>query len=132
VMVVNLNMKSDAEGNINDYLCDTISNVFSEVYVADVRGYTNRVLYASNNSEMMNTYADNCAVEDDFELLWMIDQVGVSLAPYVAGDYLMTDDKAPVELLGMQVIDTIIEEEVSYYKKIYDEQGLQGLLDALN
>ena len=44
---------------------------------------------------------------------------------------VMTDDKAPVELLGMQVIDELIGDEVSYYKKIYKESGLKGLLKAL-
>ena len=29
----------------------------------------------------------------------------------------MTDDKAPVELLGMKVIDSLIGNEVEYYKK---------------
>ena len=43
----------------------------------------------------------------------------------------MTDDKAPVELLGMRVIDKLIEGEVSYYKKIYEEKGLEGLLELL-
>ncbi len=43
----------------------------------------------------------------------------------------MTDDKAPVELLGMQVIDQLIQEEVAYYKDIYEEQGINGLLEHL-
>ena len=43
----------------------------------------------------------------------------------------MTDDKAPVELLGMRVIDQIIQDEVSYYKGIYEQEGLQGLLNEL-
>ena len=47
------------------------------------------------------------------------------------GDYIRTDDKAPVELLGMQVIDQVIKEEVAYYKGIYEEQGLDGLLQSL-
>ena len=47
------------------------------------------------------------------------------------GDYLMTDDSAPVELLGMKVIDELIREEVAYYKEIYNEGGLQAVIDAL-
>ena len=43
----------------------------------------------------------------------------------------MTDDKAPVELLGMQVIDGLIGDEVSYYKGIYKEGGLKGLIEQL-
>ena len=43
----------------------------------------------------------------------------------------MTDDKAPVELLGMKQIDLIIKDEVSYYRKIYEQKGIQGLIDLL-
>lgn len=131
VMVVNLNMKSDAEGNINDYLCDTIANVFSEVYTVDVGGYTNRELFASNNPTMMDEYTRSYELENNTELINMMNRVNNKMKVYVAGDYIMTDDKAPVELLGMRVIDDLIEEEVSIYKKIYEEEGLQGLLDLL-
>ena len=37
VMVVNMNMRGQKEGNINQYLADTISHVFSEIYTADVQ-----------------------------------------------------------------------------------------------
>lgn len=43
----------------------------------------------------------------------------------------MSDDKAPVELLGMQVIDELIRDEVALYKQIYEEKGIKGVLDAL-
>ncbi len=131
VMVVNLNMKSDVEGNINDYLCDTIASAFSEVYVVDVAGYSNRELFASNNPEMLDEFQRSVDLEEDAGLLRMMDRVSNLLKEYEAGDYLMTDDKAPVELLGMRVIDKLIEGEVSYYKKIYEEKGLEGLLELL-
>ena len=44
---------------------------------------------------------------------------------------IMTDDKAPVELLGMQIIDEIIVDEVNYYKTIYKDKGLSGLLELI-
>ena len=47
---------------------------------------------------------------------------------YEAGDYILTDDRAPVELLGMQVIDELIGDEVAYYKEIYEAEGIEGLL----
>ena len=53
------------------------------------------------------------------------------LQDYNPGDLLMTDDKAPVELLGMQIIDEIIVDEVNYYKDIYKDKGLEGLLDLI-
>ncbi len=60
-----------------------------------------------------------------------MDYVSLGMEDYRAGDYLMTDDKAPVKLLGMRVIDSLIQEEVSYYKDIYKEQGIEGLLNNL-
>ena len=51
--------------------------------------------------------------------------------PYVSGGRLLTDDRAPVELLGMQVIDDLIHDEVEYYKGIYEEYGIQGVINGL-
>lgn len=148
VMVVNLNMRSDEEGNINQYLADTIASVFSEVYTADVSGYTNRELFASNNPDMIENLVENTeniyslnAVSSDSakatvaeirELKELMETVQSRLVCYEAGDYLLTDDKAPVELLGMQIIDAMIEDEIGYYKDIFEREGLSGLLDSLS
>ena len=136
VMVVNMNMRGTEEGNINQYLADTISSVFTNVYTADVNGSTNRELFASNSKEMLSIMQENLNMmqatsQENIELLGMMEQVSSHLLTYTPGDYLMTDDKAPVELLGMQVIDAVIQDEVSYYKDIYEKEGLQGILNAL-
>ena len=110
---------------------DTISNVFSEVYTVDVAGSTNCELFASNNSEMLNIFAENIDAESDEELISMMNKVTNSLTAYEAGEYLMTDDKAPVELLEMQVIDELIRNEVEYYRSIFQKKGLDGLLEQL-
>lgn len=131
VMVVNMNMRSSEEGNINQYLADTISSVFQEVYTVDVERSSNRELFASNSGNMLARFSDNVKQEKDFELMSMMNQVRNNLKKYEAGSYRMTDDKAPVELLGIQVIDELICEEVSYYKKVYEEKGLKGVLELL-
>ena len=130
VMVVNMNMRGQQEGNINQYLADTISAVFSQVYTADVAYNTNRELFASNDPRMLETMEENLARLSDPALRAMLEQVSQRLQPYEAGLYRMTDDRAPVELLSMQVIDELIQDEVSYYKGIYERQGLQGLIDS--
>ena len=43
-------------------------------------------------------------------------EVASNLTEYQKGNYILTDDQAPVELLGMQVIDELIKDEVQYYK----------------
>lgn len=131
VMVVNMNMHGNKEGDINQYLADTIANVFDNVYSVDVAGSTNRELFASQHSDMIEVLSDHVENLSDAGLQNMMRRVADNSVAYAAGDYLMTDDKAPVELLGMQVIDQLIQEEVAYYKDIYEEQGISGLLEHL-
>ena len=132
VMVVNMNMRGTREGNINQYLADTIASVFSEVTTVDVAGSTNRELFASDNPEMEELLAQRSDRLTDRQLAALMERVQEHLVPYQAGNYVMTDDQAPVELLGMQVIDDLIRDEVSYYRGIFEEEGIQGLLDELS
>ena len=131
VMVVNMNMRGSSEGSINQHLADTIGSVFGEVYTVDVKGSTNRELFASDNPMMLENLAVRREKLRDENLSEMMTAVADNLIPYEAGDYIMTDDKAPVELLGMEVIDELIRDEVAYYKKIYEEQGVKGVINAL-
>jgi hypothetical protein len=130
-MVVNMNMRGNNEGSINDYLADTIASVFDTVYTADVSGSTNRELFASTSSSILETFQRNIAELDNSNLFQMMVRVEDGFTKYEAGNYRMTDDNAPVELLGMQVIDELIQDEVAYYKNIYDENGIQGVLELL-
>ena len=130
-MVVNMNMRGQKEGNINQYLADTISHVFSEVWTVDVAYNTNRELFASNSQEMTARMQSNAQRCQDAELRGMLGRIESGLTPYEAGNYLMTDDRAPVELLSMQVIDDLIRDEVAWYKQIYKEQGIKALIGML-
>ena len=128
VMVVNMNMYSDDnESTINRYLADTISSVFDNVATVKVTGSTNKELFATDNPEFMSRFAENSKLEGDERLRAMMEVVEDNCVPYEAGSNIMTDDKAPVELLGMRQIDSIIKDEVKYYKEIYKTQGFEGL-----
>ncbi|MBR6384260.1 MAG: fused MFS/spermidine synthase [Lachnospiraceae bacterium] len=131
VMVVNMNMKSNAKGGINDYLSDTICQVFSESYYADTSALGNREFFASNNPEMLDVFAKNVELEEDESLLFMMNRVSDRLTEYEAGDLVMTDDKAPVELLGMKVIDELIQTEMAYYKGVFKEGGIKAVIENL-
>ena len=126
VMVVNMNMHSDGEGSINEYLTDTICSVFSSVYTADVPYTTNRELFACTSGDISERLAG--AVYDDASLQQLMRRVSNALVPCEGGSHILTDDKAPVELLGMKMIDGLIADEVSYYKKVYENEGLDGIL----
>lgn len=131
VMVVNMNMRGNDDGDINQYLADTISSVFGNLYTVEVDNSTNRELFASDNNDMMGVLNDNISGIKDADLRFMMNKVRDNSIAYNAGKLIMTDDNAPVELLGMKVIDKIIRDEVAYYKEIFDENGVQGVIDAL-
>lgn len=131
IMVVNMNMHTEKQGNINQYLSDTIANVFNKVYTVNVDGATNRELFASQNSEVAETFKQNTSELNSRELRTLMDNVADNMKAYKKGDYLLTDDKAPVELLGMQVIDELIQNEVKYYKEVFKKEGINGLRKSL-
>ncbi len=143
VMVVNLNMVSDGEGSINEWLCDTIASVFDDVVTVDVPGATNRELFARNTADGNASLPNNGGSislldfdgapegfgDIDFESRML--SVSEELTPYSGGDNIFTDDRAPVELLGMGVIDELISDELGYYKQVFHEKGLFGLISEL-
>ena len=130
VMVVNMNMRGSKAGNINQYLADTIGSVFQTEYTVDVAGSSNRELFASDNPDVLSILRQNTVTLADSELSGMMNEVLANLKEYKKGNYILTDDKAPVELLGMQVIDELIKDEVAYYKDIYERDGIKGLMDS--
>ncbi|MCR5250703.1 MAG: fused MFS/spermidine synthase [Lachnospiraceae bacterium] len=131
VLVMNMNMRSREEGSITDYLSDTVSSVFECVSTADVDGSSNRVLFAAADPSYLDRFDAGIAAEENGELARMMKRVRSELVPHEAGGLVMTDDKAPVELLGMKVIDSMIRDEADWYKEIYEERGLEGLLEEL-
>lgn len=132
VMVVNMNMHAgEGETGINTWLADTIAGVFETVYTVDVPGSTNRELFAANGVNLPENLANQAQKTDNVQLRALMERVGERLTAYEPQGYLLTDDRAPVELLGMQVIDSLIGDEIGYYKAIFKERGLKGLIEEL-
>ncbi|MBQ3921255.1 MAG: fused MFS/spermidine synthase, partial [Firmicutes bacterium] len=133
VMVVNMNMHSDGEGSINEYLTNTILRSFSYASSVDVPYNSNRELYASA-SEPIDTLLERAGkLELDPRLANLIARISLNAGAcaVTSPDAYLTDDKAPVEVLGMSMIDSLIREELDYYKDIYRRDGLRGVLDEL-
>ena len=131
VMVVNMNMRSDEKGNINEYLSDTIASVFPSVYTLDVPYYTNRELFAAKQGDLRKRLFENAEGMSDTDLTELMVDTYSYMAEYESGGHIFTDDQAPVELLGMREIDGLIKKEVSFYRKIYENEGIDGVLKIL-
>lgn len=130
VMAVNMNMRNAGKNGINQYLSDTIASVFHHVETADVTGNTNRILFASDG-DMDENLKNHLAEMDEGSFKDMMRQVDQNLVTYEDGTHIMSDDRAPVEVLGMRAINDIIRDEVDCCKDIYKREGLQGLLDSV-
>ncbi len=131
VMVVNLNMHSDRAGSINAGLTDTIASVFPCVETVDVAGNTNRELFASADTDLPEALSQNAAGLSDEQLSEQMAKVEEGLEAPETKDQVFTDDKAPVEFLGMRMIDDLISDELSYYKKVLKEEGIEGILNEM-
>lgn len=128
VMVVNMNMRSKDNDGINIRLADTIASEFSEIYTVDVSGSTNRELFASNDPRMLERFREKSAAIENEKLRLLMNKIDNELSEYEAGDLVLTDDKAPVEILGMSVIDDLIQDELTYYKERFKEDGIRGII----
>ena len=150
VMVVNMNMIDDGQGSINAALTNTITRVFGSdaILTADVPQTTNRELFARRPASeafaesgglkkaAMRDYPGSdllaeaaSRVSPDPDLSQMMEQVSSRLS--TVGDAkgrVLTDDNAPVELLGMHAIDGIISREAGPYRRILEQEGIQGLI----
>lgn len=128
VMVVNLNMTSRENGSINQYLCDTMSSVFRYTYLADVPGNTNTEVFCTNADGMQERFDAACAALTDSGYAAMMAEVSDSLTVYTGGDCILTDDKAPVEVLGMRVLDELIAGELDYYRRNFTLSQIMEML----
>ncbi|AFU71180.1 spermine synthase [Bifidobacterium asteroides PRL2011] len=150
VMVVNMNMIDDGQGSINAALTNTITRVFGSdaILTADVPQTTNRELFARRSASddfsgtqgvkktAMRDYQSSdllagaaARVSPDSDLSQMMEQVSSRLSTVGnAKGRVLTDDNAPVELLGMHAIDGIISREAGPYRRILQQEGIQGLI----
>ena len=131
VMVVNMNMRSDQPEGIDAWLTDTIASVFPNVATADVPGNTNRELFASADADIVNTFRTKAGSAEDPALTALSEEISAAMVVPETGDRIFTDDKAPVELLGMREIDDLIADELGYYKQILKRDGIRGLMNEL-
>ena len=130
VMVVNMNMRASGAGNINEYLIDTIGKNFSAVKIIDARGVTNRVLFAAADEKILSNLHARAAALDDENLSRLMIHIAQNWSTPTLGENILTDDRAPVEMLSMRALDNLIQQNLQHYKEIYRREGLDGILNS--
>ena len=126
VMVVNMNMR----GDINEYLIDTIAQSFPALRIIDARGVTNKVLFAAGEESILNGLQARAEVLNDKKLSELMLHIAKTWQEPTLGEKILTDDRAPVEMLSMRALDKIISNHLEHYKEIYRREGLDGVLNS--
>ncbi|MBR1647071.1 MAG: fused MFS/spermidine synthase [Selenomonadaceae bacterium] len=128
IMVVNMNMRASGAGNINEYLTDTIGQIFPAVKIIDASNVTNRVLFAASDEKIFEPLKSRAEKIPDKKLSELMIYTAENWSKPALGENILTDDRAPVEMLSMRALDNIIQRHLSYYKEIYRREGLDGVL----
>lgn len=134
VILLNINMKSEGDNPINQYLNQTVKSVMKKVYTYDVKNTTNVLLFASNDSDMLSNYNNNIEKFDSQNPLQEISlYVKDNLQETTKSELIFTDDIAPVDVLAQSLLNDMIKDEVAYYKDMvnFKEKGIQGILDFI-
>ena len=125
VMVVNMNMR----GNINEYLTDTIGESFSAMRTIDAANVTNRILFAAEENSTLDELHARAETLDDENLSRLMIRIAENWTAPEVGENILTDDRAPVEMLSMRALDDLIQQNLQRYKEIYRREGLDGVLN---
>ena len=102
--------------------------MFDQVYTIPVSGSTNKELFASDNPQMLEIFQSNIEQTSDPIFRNLMNNIFSGLKQYEGQGDVLTDDMAPVELKGMKELDGIISKNLEYYKKVFKEEGVSGIL----
>ncbi|MBR2518160.1 MAG: fused MFS/spermidine synthase [Selenomonadaceae bacterium] len=130
IMVVNMNMRASGAGNINEYLTDTIGKVFPAMKIVDASNFTNKILFAADDEKFFEPLKSRAEKIPDAKLSALMIRTANEWKIPTRGENILTDDRAPVEMLSMRALDNLIQLNLQYYKEIYRREGLDGILNS--
>ncbi len=129
IACINLNMSSGRKGGINDYIYGTVTKVFKNCY--QVEAGTNVLIYCSNDIDPKEKLASKLDEVDNPKLKTLFTKATNNMVKLEENEYLLTDDKAPVELLGMQVLDDMINDELEGYRSKLRGKSIKEIIELL-
>jgi spermidine synthase len=134
VILLNINMKSKGDNPINQYITQTVKSVMKKVYTCDISNSTNMLLFASNDTAMINIFENNInKLESSNPLTEISKYVKNNLKETTKTELVFTDDLAPVDVLGQSLLNDIVKDELAEFKQAvnFDEKGFKGIFELL-
>ncbi|MBU1109344.1 MAG: fused MFS/spermidine synthase [Candidatus Riflebacteria bacterium] len=106
VLAININMRSQFQPDIFTYLTGTVASVFPKVLVCSHPRQYNRIIFASKNLKMQEVFSENLKkLSPDHPLYSLAVQVLPDLKETEKSQFILTDDLAPVEIIGFKMLN---------------------------
>lgn len=134
ILIVNINMKSGSFAGVPEYLANTVKNVFNKVYRVDIVGVTNSLLLVSDDNSMVENYKKNISsqIDENHDLYNISKYIESNLVEVTDDTLILTDDLAPVDILGQKALAEIVSLEVESFREIIDGKSIKELLEYLS
>ena len=131
IMMMNINMYSEKKNSISTALCDTTYGVFDNLYAYRVPDASGLEVYACKNKDMPFMDMVKNVECDDIPLQYTFKRLYENLKVYEDTGVRLYDDTADVEMRSIWALDEQIQKELEYYREVYKEESLKGLLNQL-
>ena len=115
-------------------MSQTVKSVFEKVYTCELKTSTNELLFASNDTNMVNNLFDNISNMNSSNPLKNVFQFVIeNLKEVTDSSHIFTDEVAPVDILGQKLLNSMVQDETSDLKEMinFKEKGFKGLFDML-
>lgn len=135
VLMININMRTNKNTEITDYLTQTVKSNMSKVYNCVVSNSTNTIAFASDDENCKQNFLDNIkSITTENPLNGVSKYVSDNLSEVTETKYVFTDDIAPVEIMGQRVLDEIVSDSLSELKQNIknSDKGIWGIFDMLS
>ena len=126
---VNMNMYTPDPDGINAHIQDTILEVFDNAYT--VPAGSNLVLLASNSYDCQQRLNEMLPTVENQSLYLFMRRIADDMTKAKSTGRILTDDRAPVELLSIRVLDEMIERELVSIRSHLSGMGLKELYELL-
>ena len=133
VLIVNVNMKSGSFTGVPEYLANTVKNLFNKVYRTDLTQVTNSLLFVSDDQNMVENYRNNiqAQINKGHDLYYISKFVEENLVEMTDDSLVLTDDLAPVEILGQRSLTEIVKTEVANARKYFEGKSLKEIYEYI-
>lgn len=130
ILAINVNMKSGDFTGVPEYLANTVKSIFNKVYRSDLDVVTNSILFASDDESILQNYQKNASalISEEHDLYDISRYIEQSLQEITEARLILTDDLAPVEMLGQKSLNAIVESEAEIIRSAIKGKSLKEII----